>query len=175
MAEIEAQISHARDGIWAAQAVAASVAVAMTGASVEDIITAGRHQIPDDSWLGRAMSRAMAICQQSDDLFNALEQLHLQLWTPVHSMAAEAVPQAYAIFSLTGGDFRLGMIHAGNFGRDADTLCAIIGAISGARHGESVIPAEWSVLVDRPAGVCLRFAAQKSMRDLARQLIGLIT
>ncbi len=173
LAAIDAQISHARDGIWAAQAVAASVAVAMTGASVEAIIATGRDQIPAESWLGRTMDRAMAICEANVSLFDAFEQLHTQLWTPVHSMAAEAIPQAYGIFRLTGGDFRNGMVWAGNFGRDADTISAVVGALSGALHGERAIPATWADKVDRPAGVCLKFAAEKSMRALAQQLITL--
>lgn len=174
LAAIDAQISHAQDGIWAAQAVAASVAVALTGASVDEVIAAGRAFIPAKSWLGRAMARAMTICDEHPDIFDALEQLHVQLWTPMHSMAAEAIPQAYAIFRLTGGDFRLGMIWGGNFGRDADTICAVLGALSGALHGTSAIPPEWAARADQPAGVCLRFAAHKSMRELARQLVELV-
>jgi ADP-ribosylglycohydrolase len=173
LAAIDAQISHARDGIWAAQAVAASVAVAMTGAPVEAVIAAGRDQIPADSWLGRTMARAMAICEESACLFDAFEQLHTRLWTPVHSMAAEAIPQAYGVFRLTGGDFRNGMVWAGNFGRDADTISAVVGALCGALQGERAIPAGWADKVDRPAGVCLKFAAEKSMRSLAQQLIAL--
>ena len=174
MAGIESQISHSRDGIWAAQAVAASVAVAMAGASVDEIIAAGRKAIPDDSWLGRSMGKAMNICHNSPDVLQAFQPLHEELWTPVHSMAAEAVPQAYAIFKLTGGDFLNGMIWSGNFGRDADTISAIVGAFSGALHGIQVIPPHWIDQVDQPAGVCLRFAAEKSMRSLAKQLVELI-
>lgn len=174
MALIEARISHALDGIWAAQAIAGSVAVAMTGATLDEIIATGTHYIPQDSWLGRNMHRAMTICDTVPDIFAALEQLHLQLWAPVHSMAAEAIPQAYAILRLTNADFRLGMIYGGNFGRDADTICALIGAISGAMHGTVAIPADWAARSDTPAGVCLRFAAQKSMRELAAQLVEMI-
>jgi ADP-ribosylglycohydrolase len=174
LAALDAQVSHANDGIWAAQAVAASVSVAMAGGTVDEIIAAGQVFIPADCWLARTMKIAMTICEESSDLFTALEQLHVQLWTPVHSMAAEAVPQAYAVFRLTKGDFRQGMIWAGNFGRDADTISAIVGALSGAMHGESVIPPHWAAMVDTPSGVCLKFAAAKSMRQLAGQLVALI-
>ncbi|MAU12554.1 MAG: crystallin J1 [Anaerolineaceae bacterium] len=175
MAKIESEISHERDGIWAAQAVAASVAVAMTGASVDDIIQAGIDVIPEDSWLGRAMARAMAICDENPDILDAFQPLHEDLWTPVHSMAAEAVPQAYAVLKLTKGDFKTGMIWSGNFGRDADTISALVGAILGALHGTAVIPPAWIEKVDQPAGVCLHFAAEKSMQSLAVQLVDLIS
>lgn len=171
MAEIEAQVSHARDGIWAAQAVAASVAVALDDATPEQIVQVGRQVIPDDSWLGRTMDRALAICDDAGSIERAWERLHTDLWTPVHSMAAEAVPQAYAIFLLTGGDFERGMFWACNFGRDADTIAALVGAMSGAIHGQSVIPDAWVEKVRRPAGVCLKFAAQRDIPEVTRQLV----
>ena len=170
LAAIEAQISHARDGIWAAQAVAASVAVAMVDGTVDEIIAAGRRQIPEDSWLGRTMARAMTICDASANIDGAWLPLHDDLWTPTHSVSPEAIPQAYAIFRLTGGDFARGMFWGCNFGRDADTIGAVIGALSGALHGRQVIPAAWADRVRRPAGVCLKFAAQEDVVTVAEQL-----
>ncbi len=174
MAEIEAQISHYADGIWGAQAVAASIAVAMVDGSTAEIISAGLAHIPTDSWLGRAMSRAMKICDEAVTIENAWERLHTELWTPSHSTAAEAIPQIYAILRLTESDFQRAMFWGGNFGRDADTIGAVLGAITGARHGVDVIPDSWLEKVQRAAGVCLKFAAQEDIPSLARQLAALI-
>lgn len=171
MAQIDAQISHARDGIWGAQAVAASVSVALCeNVSVEEVIQAGLKYIPADSWLGRTMEKAMRLCHEQGSIEMAWEALHTALWTPVHSACAEALPQAYAIFRLTQGDFRRGMFWAGNFGRDADTISAIVGALSGAIHGEAIIPPDWIEKVRRPAGVCLKFAAQVDVKETAEKL-----
>lgn len=174
LAEIEAQISHYADGIWAAQAVAASVAVAMVDGSIEETIAAGLAQIPSDSWLGRAMNRAMTICDQEGSIEEAWERLHDELWTPAHSASPEAIPQVYAVFRLTGGDFRRGLFWGGNFGRDADTIGAVVGALAGARQGAAVIPDDWRAKVRSPAGVCLRFAAHEDIPSLACQLAELI-
>lgn len=174
MAEIEAQISHHADGIWAAQAVAASVAVAMVDGSTEEIIEAGLRTIPEDSWLGRAMQRANCICDQEGTIENAWERLHTELWTPSHSASPEAVPQIYAVFRLTDGDFRQGMFWGGNFGRDADTIGAVVGALSGAKLGARAIPRDWVTKVRRPAGVCLKFAAREDIPKVAMQLAKLI-
>lgn len=173
LAEIESEISHARDGIYGAQAVAAAVAVAMVSDSPDEILAAGLRQIPDDSWLGRAMARALKICDDAGSIEAAWEGLHTALWTPVHSTCAEALPQAFAVFKLTRGDFRKGMFWAGNFGRDADTIGAVFGALAGGMAGEQVIPADWIEKVRRPAGVCLRFAASHDMRELAHALTDL--
>ncbi len=174
MAEIEAQISHYADGIWAAQAVAASIAVAMVDGTTEEIIQAGLQQIPADSWLGRSMERAMAICEEAGSVEVAWERLHVDLWTTVHSASPEAIPQIYAIFRLTDGDFHRGMFWGANFGRDADTISAVLGALAGARHGLAVIPPRWVEMTRRPAGVCLKFAAQEDILQVARELAELI-
>ena len=175
MAAIEAQISHAQNGIWAAQSVAASIAAAMVGGTTAEIVTAGLAQIPDDSWLGRAMTRAMRICDEAQTIENAWEAIHVELWTPEHAASCEAVPQIYAIFRLTDGDFRQGMFWGGNFGRDADTIAAVIGALCGAKHGVGIIPQEWIEKVRRPTGVCLKFSAEKDVVRLAEQLAELAT
>jgi ADP-ribosylglycohydrolase len=170
---IEAQISHARDGIWGAQAVAASIAAALSDATPQEIVAAGVEQVPTDSWLGRSFDRALSICRSFPNIEDAWLHLHDELWNPIHSMAAEALPQAYAVFLLTGGDFRKGMFWACNFGRDADTIAAMVGAMSGAIHGSDVIPADWVQKVRRPAGVCLKFAAQRDIPEVAQQLVEL--
>ncbi|KAA3659364.1 MAG: crystallin J1 [Chloroflexi bacterium] len=174
MAEIESQISHHRDGIWAAQAVAASVAVAMVGGTTDEIIAAGLAQIPNDSWLGHTMQRAMDICDKAGTMEDAWEGLHTELWTPVHAASPEAIPQIYGVFRMTDGDFRKGMFWGGNFGRDADTIAAVIGAMAGAKQGMDVIPADWVEKVRSPAGVCLKFSANKDVVTLAEQLTDMI-
>ncbi len=174
MACIDAEISHHADGVWAAQAVAAAVAVAMVDASPETIVQTARRYIPDDSWLGRAFDRAMDICDRAGDILSAWEDLHTALWTPVHSMSAEAIPQVFAIFRLTAGDFRQGMFWAANFGRDADSIAAICGALSGALHGLTVIPERWVQQVRVASGVSLRFVRNEDVLNLAEALVDLV-
>jgi ADP-ribosylglycohydrolase len=170
LARIEAEISHDRDGVWAAQAVAASVAVAMVDGNVSEIIDAGVAQLPADSWMGRAMTRAMRVCDEAQTIEAAWLRLHDELWTPVHSVSPEAIPQAYAVFRLTAGNFQQGMFWGCNFGRDADTIGAVVGALAGALHGVGVIPPAWVEQVRKPAGVCLKFAAQEDVVEVAEQL-----
>ena len=167
LAAIDAEISHAGDGLHAAQAVAASVAVAMVGGSAEEIVEAGLAQIPEESWLGRAMRRAMALCDEKGSIQEAWRSLHDDFWTPLHSVSAEAIPQAYAIIRLTGADFHTGLFWAANFGRDADTIAAIVGAVSGARAGGGGDPQG----VDRgrpPAGGRLALRGPRGPGQLGR-------
>ena len=81
-AAIDASISHCRDGIWGAQAVAVGIAVAMVGDSVDEIIESARRVIPDDSWLGRWFDKGMSIAFDAEgDLWKAWTPLHQQLRT----------------------------------------------------------------------------------------------
>jgi len=171
LAAIDACVSHDRDGIWAAQAIAAAVASALSGADVDEVIEQGRRFIPDDSWLGRKMDEAMGILDEFDDPFDQYEALHTRLWAPRHSVSPEAIPQVFALFKMCKGEFRKGFLLSANFGRDADTICALTLALCGASQGLDVIPKEWIEQVKQPAGVCLRFAAEENLVDLTEKLI----
>ncbi len=173
LAAVDACISHDRDGIYAAQAVAASIAVAMADGSVDEIVAAGRARMPSGSWMARMMDIAMQICDAKPDIEIAFEDLHTKLWTPEHATAAEAIPQVYAIFRLTGGDFRRGLLWSANFGRDADTISGLVCSLAGALHGIEVIPESWVGQIRRASGVCLDFSADEDLLDLADELVAL--
>ena len=176
MALIEAEISHYQDGIWGAQAVAASVAVAMVNGTVQEVIDAGRKCIPDDSWLGRSFDCAMEIVAKSQgDLLKAWNPLHQALWTPYRASNPEALPAAYAVFSMTQGEFFNGVVASANFGRDADTIAALVGAWSGALHGIHAIPPEWIEKCRFPAGRSLPSAKDLDIQKIAEKLVQIIT
>ncbi len=173
LAEADACVSHDQDGIWAAQAIAASVAVAMADGTPAEILEAGWSRMPAGSWLRAAMDRAMAICDEKPDIEIAYEDLHTVLWNPEHASSPEAIPQVYAIFRLTGGDPRRGLLWSANFGRDADTISGLVCSMCGAMHGVEAFPAAWVEAVRKPSGVCLEFAADYDMITLARELVAL--
>jgi len=172
--EVQAKLAQATAAQEAAQAVAAAVAVAMVDGTTAEILAAACACLPADSWMGRATARALAIAGQAATVEQAWMGLHDELWTPLHAVSPEAIPQALALFKLTDGDFRQGMFWSCNFGRDADTISAVVGALAGARHGRGAIPDAWIDRARHPAGVCLKFAAQEDVVQLAEQLAELI-
>lgn len=169
-AETEAQISHDSSGVWAAQAVAAAIAVAMADGTTGEISDAMLRYIPDESWLGRAMARASRLCDEASEMEEIWAAIHTEFYTREHSAVEEAIPQIYAISRMTDCDFRKGLFWAVNFGRDADTVSAVVGAIAGAVHGLSVIPERWIDAVRKPAGTCLEFAADEDVVTLGEEL-----
>jgi ADP-ribosylglycohydrolase len=173
LAEIDACVSHDRDGIWAARAVAAAIAVAIAGAEPAEAVEAARRQIPDDSWLGRSMDRALALCRNAASMLDIWEVLHTDFWASEHASSAEAIPQALAIFYMTGKEMRESLFWAANFGRDADTIAAVVCALSGATHGVEVFPSGWVEQVRKADGVCLGFVEDEDALDLARRIVDL--
>jgi ADP-ribosylglycohydrolase len=174
LAGIEARISHFRDGLWAAQAVTASIAVAMAGANVDEIFQSALDVTPKDSWMRFTLTKALNIIEEKKTLEDSWKPLHDVLWTEYKSVAPEAVASALAILKLTNGDFKRGIIYSGNFGRDADTISAIVGAISGAMNGMKSIPIEWVEKVRITTGVCLPFTKGMDLFEVASQLSELI-
>jgi ADP-ribosylglycohydrolase len=174
LAEIDARISHSRDGLWSSQVVAVSIAVAMAGATVDEIYQAAINVTPKDSWLRFTLSKALSIIEDKKTLEESWKPLHDALWTEYKSVAPEAVPSALAILKLTDGDFKRGIIYSGNFGRDADTISAIVGAISGAMNGMNSIPTFWVDKVRITTGVCLPFTKGMDLFDVASQLSELV-
>ncbi len=62
----------------------------------------------------------------------------------------------------------------GNYGRDADTIGAVCGAILGAKYTLASIPPRWVEKVRHPSGTCLTFTKGLDILDVADQLATLI-
>ncbi len=171
IAETDAEISHQSEGIWGAQAVAAGVAVAMAGGSLDEVYAAGARCAPDGSWLAHNFAAALALMDENDhDLHATWMPLHRLLRSEYKAAAPEAVVSAFAVYLLVAGDFRDSIVYSGNFGRDSDTVGAIAGALAGATCGLDKIPADWVARVRRPSGTCLHFTAERDIVDVAYEL-----
>lgn len=173
-AQIDGELSHFRDGIWGAQAVAVGVAAAMAGGSIDEVIDAAKSVIPKDSWFYYTFTKAMDIVDQHETLEACWTPLHTELWTTYKAAVPEAVSQAFALFRLSTGDFRRGVIYSGNFGRDADTIGAIVGSLLGAQVGAQGIPARWIEKTRYPTGTCLEFTKGKDLHGIAQELARLM-
>lgn len=173
-AQIESEISHYRDGIWGAQAVAAAVSVAMADGTMDEIFQAAMSAIPEDSWLYYNMTKAFEILEAKGSLLDAWMELHDFLWTSSWATTAEAIPSAFVCLKAVHNDFRSGVTVAGNFGRDADTIGAVAGVILGAKYGASKMPAAWIEKTRYPSGTCLKFTNGIDIRDYAEQITDII-
>ena len=175
LAKRDAEVSHNFSGIWAAQAVAAAVATAMVSGTDEEIIEAAMSCIPTDCWLYDNMKHMLELVELAEtDFCTAWMALHDDFRTRYKASVEEAIPQAFALFLLSKGDFKRGIILAANFGRDADTIGAVLGALRGAQLGASAIDPSWIERTGYPSGTCLQFTKGLTIRGLAEDLAALI-
>ncbi|MCI0513832.1 ADP-ribosylglycohydrolase family protein [candidate division KSB1 bacterium] len=162
LAAIDGAVSHAEEGIFSGQAVAAAVAQAMSGADADDLVTAALKVIPADSWTARAIRTGVAIGKAYTNVWDALEPLsehlvcHCYHWA---DLAPEAVSLAFGILTAAGAEFTTSVLGAVNVGRDADTIAAIVGAITGARVGIDALPRAWTTRISIAKGICIQTVA----------------
>ena len=168
-------VSNARDGIYAAQAIAAAIAVAMVGASPAEMLDAAVAHTPDNTWTARALGRAAkVVASLPDDLDAALVRLSDELvvaWWPWADLVTEAVPLAFGAFMAARGDPARAIPAGVSLGRDADTIGAMAGALAGAYAGRAAIPPEWAARAASAPGKCIGFVAGLSLESLAEQLV----
>ncbi len=176
LAEIDGCVSHSEEGIFSGQAVAAAVSMAMTGASVDDLIAAAVQVIPEDSWTARSIGAGVAIGKRSADVWLALEPLYEDLVCRCHhwpDIAPEAVGLAFGILSAARGQFEDAVLGAINIGRDADTIAAIAGAIAGAHEGIDRIPQHWAERISTAKGTCIHTVVGMDIWRTADELAAL--
>jgi ADP-ribosylglycohydrolase len=170
LAAIDAQVSHARDGIYCGQAVAAAVAAALVESSWEAVIAAGLGAVPPSSWSARTIAMAVDIGRRAPDLRSAVDQLYEEISLfhyPWADVAPEATALAFGVLAAARGDY-VGAVLAGvNIGRDADTIAAMAGGIAGALHGAEAVPERWRLRINRVRGHCIKAVAGTDLAELA--------
>ncbi len=168
-------VSNARDGIYAGQAVAAAIAVAMVGAGPGTMLAAAVAATPPDSWTRRVLERASnVVARLPDDLDAALAQLSDELvvaWWHWADLAPEAVALAFGAFAAARGEFHRAVPAGVSMGRDADTIGAMVGALAGAYGGRQAIPDEWAARATLSPGKCIGLVAALDIESLAAQLV----
>ncbi|MFD1931986.1 ADP-ribosylglycohydrolase family protein [Nonomuraea mangrovi] len=164
--EQDGLVSGEGEGINGGMAVAAAVAASMAGAAPEEAVDAGLAAIPEDSWTARTIARARPLRDSPERLHEAVVIRHYP-WT---DLAPEAVALAFAAYLHGEGDVEESVTYAVSLGRDADTIGAIAGALSGAGQGEGGVPARWAERIGPATGKCLPVVAGRHVLDVADEL-----
>jgi len=138
-----------------ASAAAAAVAEAFRPeATAESIAGAAIRHIPAGE-MRHALETILALAREAGDYHAFRERYyegHLLPWPrrpddpPERSTAVdprESVSVALAILALARGDTHRTIVGCANFGRDADTIATIAGAVVGALNGAGSIPERW--------------------------------
>jgi ADP-ribosylglycohydrolase len=173
LAAIDAQVSHARDGVYCGQAVAAAVAAALVESSWEAVIAAALASVPPGSWSARTITRAVDIGRRAPGLVAAVDQLYEEISLfhyPWADVAPEATAMAFGALAAGRGEYVDAVLAGVNVGRDADTIAAMAGGIAGALHGAQAVPQRWRTRINRVRGGCIKAVAGTDLAQLARAL-----
>jgi ADP-ribosylglycohydrolase len=176
LAERDGTVSHDGEGILAGRMVAAAVAVALAGAPLEAVLEGALSAVPADSWCFRSTKACVAVARESSDVWSALPALltaaalRRYYWTDI---GPEAVGLAFGLVAASNGDPESAILGGVNIGRDADTIAAIAGAVTGAMAGEARLPVEWVRRIGPARGTCIAAVRGMSIRETALALAGL--
>jgi ADP-ribosylglycohydrolase len=169
-----AEITNAADGVWAAESMAAAISAAIGGAGLAEVIETGRRRIPADSWLGRQMATAMSLAEGAASAFDLTAELNDRVanWNySFGAVAPETLASAYALALAADGDPMTAIPAAATIAKQADSVPAMVGAITGALAGADRLPGAWSARVSTLRGICVPALKGVSLRDLASELV----
>jgi ADP-ribosylglycohydrolase len=82
---------------------------------------------------------------------------------PSRTKAIEELPVALGMLVMAKGEYLPTILGGVNYGRDSDSIASMGGAISGALHGASAVPAAWASFIQERS----RKDLERTARDLA--------
>lgn len=91
---------------------------------------------------------------------------------PSRTKAIEELPVALGLVLVCAGSYERAVLGAVNYGRDADSIATMAGAITGALGGSSAIPASWREQVAASSRMDLE-AAGRTMAEVAGEIFEL--
>ncbi|CAL9609462.1 hypothetical protein SUDANB105_05589 [Streptomyces sp. enrichment culture] len=146
LAEFDARYTQDGDGVHGARAMAAAVAVALTGADPRACASAALAELPAETEIGRNARHALTLADEADGAFALVPLLEHQIVDHVYSYgiaAAETVPVALALAVAARGRIAEAIPAAACLSRVADSAPALVGALTGALGGGAAVPASW--------------------------------
>lgn len=95
---------------------------------------------------------------------------------PSRTKAIEELPVALALVLMADGEYSSAVLGGVNYGRDADSIASMAGAITGALGGVDTVPAQWRhdvgvasrIDIEAPGRVMAALAVELAVADAAR-------
>ncbi|MFF7749957.1 ADP-ribosylglycohydrolase family protein [Streptomyces sp. NPDC007971] len=146
LAEFDARYTQDGDGVHGARAMAAALALALTGAGPDTCVAAALAELPAQTEIGRNTRHALALAEEGESAFALVPLLEHQIVDHVYSYgiaAAETVPVALALATAARGRIAEAVPAAACLSRVADSAPALAGALTGALGGGGCVPSAW--------------------------------
>jgi ADP-ribosylglycohydrolase len=141
-----------RDGACAiAAAVAEAMKVDATVGSVLEAAIGFLHPISSAEMI-ESIRESVTRARRTGDYERFRKAFYETSLRDIISDSRETVPCALSLFYLAKGDPVKAIGYGANFGRDADTIATMVGAIAGAYAGASAFPEHWLATVEGDYG-----------------------
>lgn len=157
-------------GTEGSRVIAAATAEAFRpDATVDSVIEAARSNV--SLFTRQIIDQALEIARKHPSLRDIREPIRKHFMpTYPYADAVETAAEALALFWITEGDVREGLIGATNIGRDTDCIGGMLGSICGAFKGIDGVPAEWVETVQNAIDANEYTMQSLSMHDTAIRL-----
>jgi ADP-ribosylglycohydrolase len=173
LAEWDAQITQAEDGIYAAKAMAVAIALLADRVPLKTAIERAREEFPANSWIAHVDKIAQDCLKDAnhpEDLTILLTEKVINSVYSYGSAAPETLPAAFVISLICEGQLYWATAIGNSIAKSADSLPAMIGALCGTAQGVNVISQRWYGALSQLRGLCLPFLAGKNLADLCQKL-----
>jgi ADP-ribosylglycohydrolase len=111
-----------------------------TRKALEAVIAAARNAPEDEAALQAHLRAAM---EPYDTIKGGVQEFERAAAYPSQLHSIEELPIALAYLVIARGDFTNAVLGAVNYGRDADSIAGMVGAIIGAMVGKRGLPKRW--------------------------------
>jgi ADP-ribosylglycohydrolase len=173
LAILDAQITQAEDGIYAASAMAAAISILAAGGTVSEATQRARQEFPTGSWISHVDLIAQDCVREAETVDTLPLLLSRRVINTVYSygsLAPETIPAALAIIEKCAGDLQSACLHANVIAKSADSLPALAGALCGAYQGIGAISPQWRKALATCRGLCLPFLANANLEEHTNRL-----
>ncbi|NIK58336.1 ADP-ribosylglycohydrolase family protein [Kribbella shirazensis] len=151
------QSSYGREaaGVFAAAVAAAMVPGATAGSAVEAALKLAkdgtRRAVEAVAEAAAGLTdweEAIPVLRQAIEPYDTVgpnyRELSMDARRPSRTKAIEELPVALGFVLVSEGDVRRAVLGGTNYGRDADSIASMAGAITGALQGHGGVPADWA-------------------------------
>jgi len=132
-----------------------------TKAAIESVLAAVAETVaPVDDDGERILARAVRAAVAPYDTVGSDDYRHpsMDARRPSRTKSIEELPVALGMLAGHGGDFRSSVLAAVNYGRDADSIACMAGAIAAGLNGSDAVPIEWLDAVEKGSRMDIRGA-----------------
>ncbi len=174
LAALDASVTNAEDGVWAAQSMAVAVSLACSGKDVDETLSESIQVLPQSSLVRRKVDDALALTRECGSLFSVLPKVQNAIVNREYSYgnaAPETLALAFVITKMMGLDFERAITTAASFAKTADSLPAMVGALVGAMNPGVIASDDWLAAVRNLKGICIPTLKGTDFLELSNRLI----